>query len=303
VIWKYDYSRTWGEASEFDGKPSGRSPFRPIRINIWYPARKPRDASPMLYGGYLDQPADDPEFVDLKRKLEEYDLGGKGKGVRGLFNSKSCFDALLKTPTEAFPDAPAAEGRFPLLVYSLGQNDYTQENVVLWEYLASHGYVVATVPHLGTSPRRFHLYIDDQPSYEAQVRDLEFLTTVIRDMPFVDTEKVAAAGHSMGGVYALLLAMRHSTIRAVAGLDSSLTITQSAYAYKYWDSPHYDRARFKRPLLQLYKPGDLTLRLVDGLVYADRYLVKLPSSVHADFTSYPMLTLHTEPAELGPPTL
>jgi len=52
--------------------------------------------------------------------------------VRGLFKSQELFERLLKTPTLAFLNAPAAKGLFPLIIYSLGQGDYTQENVVLW---------------------------------------------------------------------------------------------------------------------------------------------------------------------------
>jgi dienelactone hydrolase len=300
VWWKYDYSRTWSDRSPGEEQQAGESGFRPIRISVWYPAIKPPAASPMLFAGYVDTPVENKDFAGLQQELRTYDIGGSGKGLRGIFKTESALEGLLKTPSAAFLKAPAARGSFPLVVYSLGQNDYTQENVVLWEFLASHGYVVATIPHMGTSPRRFHLFIDDPCSYEAQVRDLEYLTAFMRDLDYVDKTKVAAAGHSMGGVYALLLAMRNSRIRAVVGLDGSFTITQSPYAYKYWETPDYDAARFKVPLLQMYKPAESTMHLVDGLRYSDRYLVKLPHAVHADFSSYPMLTFHTEPSELDP---
>jgi dienelactone hydrolase len=300
VLWKYDYARTWTSTHDGEGQPTADAPYRPVRISIWYPAKIPGHASPMPFSGYVNVPVENRSFADLNQRLKEYDLGGNGKGLRGLFKSPALLEALLDTPTAAFLNAPADSGSFPLVVYSLGQNDYTQENVVLWEYLASHGYVVATVPHLGTSPRRFHLFIDDPRSYEAQIRDLEFLTTVLRDMPFVDKNKVAAAGHSMGGVYATLLAMRNSTIRAVISLDGSLTIKQSPYAYKYGQGPYWDAARFKVPLLHMYKPADLSMDLLDSLTYSDRCLVKLPAGVHADFSSYPMYTRRADPAELDP---
>ncbi len=301
VLWRYDYARTWTVLQDADGHANSEPPYRPVRISIWYPAKLQDGFPPMPFSGYVNVPVEDRSFDALNKRLMEYDLGGEGRGLRGLFKSPSLLESLLKTPTASFLQAPAAEGSFPLVVYSLGQNDYTQENVVLWEYLASHGYVVATVPHLGTNPRRLHLLIDDPRSYEAQVRDLEFLTSVLRDMSLVNSNKLAAAGHSMGAVYATLLAMRNSAIRAVISLDGSLTNNPSPYAFRYWEGPYWwDPARFKVPLLHLYKPEDVNMNRVDGLTYSDRYLVKLPAAVHADFSSYPLYTRRADPSELDP---
>ena len=301
VLWKRDYSRTWQAKNDFAGQKRQDEAARPIRISVWYPALKSGNASRPTYSTYTHLQVEDPSFADLNRRVEESDLGGNGKGVRGLFKSPEQFERLLNLPIMAVVNAPAKKGLFPLIIYSLGQNDYTQENVVLWEYLATHGYIVAVVPQLGTSPRRFQLFIHDPPSYEAQVRDLEFAVQVMHDFPNVNADRMAAIGMSMGGVYSLLLAMRNNKVDAVVGLDPSFIATQASFAFKYWEAPYFDIARLKVPLMVLYRGTDDAERrwdIVDGLRYSDRYLFKFPNLVHADFTSYPMLTRNAPPAEL-----
>lgn len=299
VTWQLDRSRTWGGTSGL--KPMDDCLYRPIRISTWYPAEALPGSRPMPYTGYLQQSPESRLFLPLNQKLNDYDLTGLGRGVRGLFKSQSSFDNLLHTPSASLLNAQPASGRFPLVVYSLGQNDFTQENAVLWEYLASHGYVVATVPHLGTSPRRLHLFIDDPLSFEAQVRDLEFVISAMAKIGFVDAARTAAVGHSMGGVYALLLAMRNASVGCVVGLDGSCMSTLSPWAYRYWEAPYFDPARLKVPVLQMFKHSeDLTLRLVESLRYADRYLLKFHALTHADFTSYPLVTLESAAPDLDP---
>jgi hypothetical protein len=122
---------------------------------MWYPAQKKPQTPPMPYSGYLHVRVPDPNLTDFNKQIEDYDF----KSVRGFFQSQDLFDQLLKTPTGSLLDASPLKGPFPLVIFSLGQNDHTLENIVLWEYLASHGYVVATVPHLGASPRRFQLLV------------------------------------------------------------------------------------------------------------------------------------------------
>lgn len=242
----------------------------------------------MPYSGYLHVKVPDPDLRDFNKAVEDYDF----KSVRGYFKSQALFDELLKTPTASFLDAQPLKGPFPVVVYSLGQNDHTLENIVLWEFLASHGYVVATVPHVGTSPRRFQLLVHDPLLYEAQVRDLEFVIQQMHEQPFVNADKLALMGHSFGGIYSLLAAMRNTNVKAVVGLDPTYVSKQPSFYYKFWEAPYYDPARVKAPLLVLYKgiePENLKLDLINDLKFADRYMFEFPHLVHGDFNSAPMI--------------
>ncbi len=56
---------------------------------------------------------------------------------------------LLRVKTHAIVDAPMAELRAPVLVFSHGYGGYAEQNTVQMEELASHGYVVASIAHPG----------------------------------------------------------------------------------------------------------------------------------------------------------
>lgn len=297
-FWLRDRSRTWKPSVDSKGRTLSADPARPVRINVWYPASAAKGHR-MVFGDYLGS-ARTPGFEKDESRVRTDDLGGQGKGLRGLFNSTRAFESFMQTPTIAMEDAAPARGSFPIVIYSLGQGDYTQENTPLSEYLASRGYVVLSVPGLGTSPRRAVMFIHDGPSYEGQVRDLAFaLASVASRFPSADTKRIAAVGHSMGGVYALMLAHRYSAIRTVIGLDPSFVSEQPSFIYKYWATPEMDPSRFHGRLLVIHRGGaPAPMEIVDSLRYADRMVITMDSSVHADFNGYPAYTSHAPPAEL-----
>ncbi len=148
------------------------------------------------------------------------------------------FGQLLKVPT--FPvvtnscqDAPVSEGAHPVVVFTPGLTATFTDYTFLMEDLASRGYIVVAVNHTyeatavafsdgrlvrsvvgshlgGTVPRspraaRFAL--------DARLKDLKFVLGQIallngrRDGPFAgrfDLSKIVVAGHSLGGLTALL---------------------------------------------------------------------------------------------------
>ncbi len=153
--------------------------------------------------------------------------------------------------------------------------------------------MVVTVPDIGTSPRRFQLLVHDPLMYEAQVRDLEFAIQQMHGEPYVDADDLAVMGHSFGGIYSLLTAMRNNKVRAIVGLDPTYMSKQPSFHYKFWEAPYYDIANIKAPMLVMYKGierDSLRTDLVDDLKYSDRYMLEFPSSVHGDFNSSPMVT-------------
>ena len=227
----------------------------PVRINVWYPAGT-NGSAPMSYGGYLDA-ADREEWTeDLKPK----------RAAR-----------LFATPTAAHRDAPPAAGRFPLVLYSGGFGAYKESNPELGEYLASHGFVVVSVPNNGMT--------DSTDDLEAHTRDLEKAWQRVAALPFVDNAHVATSGHSLGGIVALYLAMRHPDVKAVIGLDgsygfpgASATITQLA---------SYDPSRVRAALLDLRRAAGVQGadhdRSVMLALHTDRYLTSIPRMFHDDF--------------------
>jgi hypothetical protein len=243
-FWRRDWSRGWAAAVDAKGRQIGVV-ARPVRINLWYPAAVSRIPN-MRFGDYIGS-ANTPGFEKVEDMVKRADLGQAGqKGLLNIFSSKSAVDALFATRVAAHRDAPLAAGRFPVIVYALGQGDYTQEDIPLCEYLASRGYIVASAAQLGTSERRDVLFIHDKPSYDAEVQDLGFaLAATLREIPSADSNRVGTIGMSMGGVYSLLLALRTPIIRVLVGLDPSYVSTMASFAYRYWEAPEFDPAAFR----------------------------------------------------------
>ena len=72
--------------------------------------------------------ADDPpaELHALVQATEEYDR----KSNANMFGGDVVLlQQLLRTPTATYRDASDAHGAFPVVIYSMGQDDYNQGNV------------------------------------------------------------------------------------------------------------------------------------------------------------------------------
>jgi predicted dienelactone hydrolase len=63
---------------------------------------------------------------------------------------KLLLDQFLDTLTPCIRNAPHAEGKFPLVIYHSGNGSSFEDNSVLCEFLASHGYVVLGSAFSGT---------------------------------------------------------------------------------------------------------------------------------------------------------
>jgi predicted dienelactone hydrolase len=116
-------------------------------------------------------------------------------------------------PGQAGRDAPALEGKFPLLVFSHGQPGSRLQTWYLLEHLASLGFVVAGIDHQNAT------YADvQQQSYVAGLVDrpqdiLAAVTEVPKAFPSADGNNVGLLGYSYGG---------YSSLNAAGiGLDSA----------------------------------------------------------------------------------
>lgn len=163
----------------------------------------------MRYGDYFHYEGNN-DFREPNDELEKYDRGSTLEDLNEVSpNGTQIFARLCATPVAAIRDARPASGRFPVVLYAGGLGCRADANVELGEYLASHGYIVATVPRLGPSAEESSL---ETTAGEAGVHvgDLEFALKVLRDLPDVDVKNLAIAGHSAGGVAALQFAIQKS---------------------------------------------------------------------------------------------
>jgi dienelactone hydrolase len=281
VIYAFDKSRTW-HLSRTSSEP-GFSPDvlgRPVRISVWYPAIT--GGRKMRMTDYIHNRAPAPEtFRTAEAAIEKRD-----ERVIAEWVPTGEFEKFMQTSVVAHLEALPAAGQFPLVLYSAGVNGYTESNVVMAEFLASHGFAVATVPSLGDS--------DAQPeqafstvALETSARDLEFAWSVLRQESNVDKSGFATVGHSLGGVVALMVALRNSNVRAVAGLDGTYGFAEG----HEWltGSYRYDPQRMQAALLDIRRAdAQLDLQAVESFHHSERFLAAMPGMSHGDFTSFVM---------------
>jgi dienelactone hydrolase len=296
-----DATAPWWSA---DGAPPGpspvgfsvrmlRDPTRPTRSGaprvvqraVWYPAAAAGGA-PLTYAGYVRLAAAETTSVDSGQRGRQF-----VNAYRAFLESHAVPDSItrrwLAASMLAVRDAPAADGRFSLVLVAQGNGEATADQCVLGEYLASYGYVVATSP----SQTR----LTGQPADAAQVGaaaedqadDLALLrASVGADFP-VAPAAVAVVGHSFGARSALLYAMRDSTVRAVVSWDGGIGTATARDVY--------ERARSFRPaavhvaLLHFYEtldpfmaPDWETLR---QLTHSDVRIVATSGLHHHHFTT------------------
>src|SRR5216683_3133239 len=283
VTYRLDRSRTWDPTP--DSIAQGES-ARPIRVSIWYPAKPARAARPIPYRAYLMQTPPNRYFGRLNSMIERADVMPMRDVIfRG---SDSLFQRFLALPTAAFANAPAAVGRFPVIGYSAGYNNRSHDNSVLAEYLASYGFIVVTVPQLGTSATRLTLRINPV-DLETQTRDLEFAIGEVLDGSNAAPRRLGVMGYSMGGVVALLLAARNPNVDAIAGLDPS--IRASRFVELVTRAPQFEPRNIRAALLSLQSgnPSEATAQdttVVHALRFADRYVAQVGNAAHGDFSDF-----------------
>jgi pimeloyl-ACP methyl ester carboxylesterase len=219
--------------------PVGRTSFlwsdasrtnRPVRADVWYPAR----AASGLPGQYF------PSLEPLARNP------ATGPAIANFFGSdlQRLIDGSFST--NAYDNAPMAlEGKpFPVLLFShgLGQSPFTYSIQI--EDLASHGYIVVALSHVGNAvavwlsdgtavPFDSSLWAKDPPEAHLllSAQDLVFalnrMTTLSKDSGSafngaLDLDRVGAFGHSSGGRAAAATCLLDPRIRACMNQDGGL---------------------------------------------------------------------------------
>lgn len=278
-LWTLDSSRVWPRSPALDS--AAGTVARPVRVDVWYPAIcavKPV----MKLREYLEIPSPGRAYDDMVFLLHRWD----SYSYHGLAGDTSRFDRLMAADAGSCRDAPAAGGRFPLVVYSAGWFNRSPDNTILAEYLASHGFVVAAVPQLNPGLWTYN-FRSDGASIENQIRDLEVALGTLIEAEDVDRTRIAAMGYSTGGDVALMLQGRNPLIDAVVGLDASWTIGSE----RVLASPFFDADLNCVPILVLRRRTDGgvdgPMVTLDSLLYAPRVVVEIAGADHGSFSDDP----------------
>lgn len=268
-----DYTRSFGKSVNGEFHP------RPMQINVWYPSSA-ISTKTMTLSDYSNLYPYQLNFS--KKSKQEMDTNTSlwkdmfsGKGIKST-------DSLLKSKTNALLNAIPAKSKHPVVIYIPGAGGEGFENFVLCEYLASNGFVVISFPSFGAFDSKISIY---PIGIESQVADINFLYGYISKLNFADKTNVSLMGFSMGGLTTLIFSMRKlETFKSVICMDGSIRSWYNTAIH----IPGFNSNKFKTPFLLFSSGGEdwTDTSFINSIRFADRYLVKIDSFNHLDFTSY-----------------
>lgn len=276
-----DPSRGYRPDADWRGRPTEGETARPVHVRLWYPAITSDGGESITFGEYL---------ALVRDPLAQGAATGAGDpdedAVREFFDgpiarwypdgpTEEARREVLATPTAAHRDAPFAHGPFPVVLHG---GFALEGQTVLLEYLASHGYVVAAFPPLGTGPHAFHRGEGTPEWHEEVADDFGFVHGFLRTVPQADPDRAAAIGMFAGP--ALLYQMREMRLVAIAALEGS-------YPDELRAVPGYGTEKVRIPILDVPATGrQRGSGIFDSLRYAPRTVVDFADVSHFAFYQF-----------------
>lgn len=266
-------------------RPTLARAAHPLDVGIWYPS-EPATASRLTYRDYflLTPPPQDSlaPAEAARRELEGFDAFLASHGA-----DSTAIATWLDSPMLAVSEARPAAGRFPVILVAQGNEQTIHDQAPLCEYLASHGFVVASAP----SPMRVSGPLTDVAQGGAraqeQAADLAAILALVAGRPDGDAARVGVVGHSFGARAGLLLAMHDRRVGALVSLDGGIGTAGGRSSLEH--APWFDAGSARAPILHLYERLDSFMTpdfgLLRSLASADRWLVEVPAMHHHHFSS------------------
>ena len=272
---------------------------RPVQITIWSPATA--RGTPLSYRDYVGLTANQASLDASSLDAAAAAVARLRRFVTSTGSSEASVEEWMNMPVAASWDAPRATSRFPLIVIAQGNYHSAYNQAVLGEYLASHGYVVATAP----SP----LVLEETPDSASlltrarrQAADIEYIVDMMRRSPGVDSTRVAVVAHSFGARAAFVAAVDGTPFRAFVSLDGGIA---NKLGNDWLAGTPLDSAQLRIPLLHIYQDRDSTVQpdftVVRRWHAADRTLVHVDEMYHPYFTALGFVTAVDTALHVGPP--
>ena len=286
VFHEYDYSRTASIIVPESGNRTEASQPRPIQIGVWYPIKKGAKGNKMPFKRYIELMATQTDFDYTGKPLEHPFI--RNSLYENSFINREQLELTLEATSSSFEDAAGADGNFPLLVYSAGGYGSTFENSTMFEYLASHGFIVASHSNIGGMGGNIENLNDAMFEYRA--RDLEFVIGFMHQFPNANSDKLGILGFSFGGSACMITASRHLKVKAFANFDG--WITNETLPFMNFA----DTTKLNIPYLTVNSGfnGQKPDRLVyDNIKYEDAYALNFKKFGHTFFgSSWILLSNH-----------
>ena len=277
IVKTYDYGRTF--SSQPADNEIWKNNARPMQILVWYPSTE--KGNPLRYQDYILSGFSEVDFTPLTDEMKgKYIAMHKNAFIRNGADSAR-IDSMLNRKSFAVPNLKSTEGNFPLVVYSPGGNERCYENFILAEYLASHGYIVASIALTGDDSHRMTF---EKAEYENSVDDILFVISFMQNFPNVDRSKIGLVGFCWGSMVNVMVANRNANVDVMVDLFGAINdkgTRDNIETYRY--------NRLKNPTLaymQLAGSSDERDNFyIDNYLYGDCYQVRYENISHNAFTS------------------
>ena len=275
-----DYSRAYGDT------------FRPIQLFIWYPSEV-KTNQPFYYSDYFLLKEDfkgQTQYLanESKAKLLDSMIQQEIDNFRKNKKIDIKISKYKELQTIARRAIPVSAKSFPLIVMAPGGNTSGHLYSVLCEYLASHGYIVLSLPSLGNSPGERWPF--DQTGLSLQIDDMAFaINHISRSMNEINIEKTGLISWSVGGVAQGIFAVKNKNIDLLISLDSGLGRSYGISMLK--ESDAFDFKKFDIPFLhmsgkqpEIYKVARST-EFYDSIASLNKFSLLIEPFAHQHFAA------------------
>ncbi len=277
IVKTYDNGRTFGPQSADDEE--WRNNARPMQILVWYPATG--EGNPLSYQDYILTGFSEVDFTPLSDEMKERFIGmHKNAFIRNGADSAR-IASMLNRKSFAVPNLKATEGNFPLVVYSPGGNERCYENFILAEYLASHGYIVASIALTGDDSQLMKF---EPAEYENSVDDILFVISFMQNFPNVNRSRMGLVGFCWGSMVNVMVANRNANVDVLVdlfGANNDKATREKIETYRY--------SRLKNPTLAYMQlagsPEERDNYFLENYLYGGCFQVRYENISHNAFTS------------------
>jgi len=262
---------------------------RPMQTLVWYPAIAGIWDTSVLYQDYISLIASEKAFHNDSDSSKQAAIVAYSRLLTSNGISDEAAKQLLTTKMAAYQNAQAETGHFPCIIVAQGNMNPAGSMSVLCEYLASHGYYVASSP----SPMRITGPLTNTTQAYQYARDQEldmkFDWNELKAFKNADTKDVAIIGYSFGGRGAFLMLNDNPGIKAFVSLDGGFA---DKIGKSWLHGIHIDKEKITSPILHFYQDTETYVvpdfNLVNSLINSNRYLIKIDNMRHALFSNMGM---------------
>lgn len=263
--------------------------FRPVKIDLFYPAESDDGKEALSYGDILDMYEQRMNYnnpPDSCKKTSEM--------LAKTFAEYLHLDSpqkILSYRTGIYSDLALPAEKHPLIIYAASMNGSSWENEILFDSLAKAGYIVAAINSVGKFPGYMSAAVD----LDEQVQDIIYAKKIMMQLPFIDTSKIGLLSWSMGGSAITKAAMLSPDIKCLLSFDG----TEIHYygEDKAWDKEFNEilsiaptnTKSIRAPYFYLSsehpKKLDSIYILPEHTSSTEKYFLQFNGGIHEDFSS------------------